>query len=825
MIVIFCLLMLCSGIFYYFHLEKETRQSKYLELQAVGNMKAGQISEWYQDELDDIFLVSGEYVVLENIRDWFLKQDQKSKDKLLDHFFSVIHQHGLKEVLIMSPSGRILLSTSENPLSPDSVLINSLDVAFQADSTLSTDLYLNRENQKIYIDFIAPLHDSRDKPIALLVFRVDPDKELYPKIAQWPNQSLTAESMMFRPEGDSILFMNELKRLKQVALRKRISFAKTIQPSLHPVGVVENVSEGVDDTGNQTLSHYTPIAYTPWFLISKIDIKEAYQGVTNQAIIIVSLILLIVLSFGLSLMLIYTRRQRSVYRSLFSADKELKKLSSVVQQTADMVFITNKKGVVEYANPAFEALTGYTKEEIVGQTPRILRSGEHDGFFYEQLWRILLSGKSFNGVFINRKKSGELYYEDKTISPLFSDEGEVAHYVSTGRDITSQIYLENDLLRAKEKAEESDRLKTAFLNNISHEVRTPLNGIMGFSYLLTEPGISDIQRQEYIRVILQSSNQLLSIITSIIQIATIEAGQEKLEEANCNISQLIRDLFSQFVSRVDPNKIQISCHDSLKPDQSNVVIDKAKLIQILSNLMDNAVKFTEKGEIKLSVFLANGKIKFSVEDTGVGIPPEYHKVIFDRFRQVETGDARRYGGNGLGLSVSRAYVDLMGGSISVSSVPDQGSRFEVTIPYKPVDLSGIHEKTRKPESQEANTSKSPTLLIAEDQENNFLLINEILKTSGYQVIHVLNGAEAVEVCRKNRRIDLVLMDMKMPVMDGYEATTVIKKERPDLPVIAVTAFALRGDRERAMKAGCNDYISKPFRKKELLDLLERYLKN
>jgi PAS domain S-box-containing protein len=380
---------------------------------------------------------------------------------------------------------------------------------------------------------------------------------------------------------------------------------------------------------------------------------------------------------------------------------------------------------------------------------------------------------------------------------------------------------EEDLLIAKEKAEESDRLKTAFLNNMSHEIRTPLNGVLGFVTLLTDPASTSEEREYFARIINQSSNQLLAIINDIINISTIEAGQEKLMETETDVNEVLQFVFDQTKTKVDAERVMINYRSHIAEEPAIIKTDKTKLIQILSNLIGNAVKFTHKGIIEIECRQQDGFILFTVEDSGIGIAPEFHELIFERFRQASSGRSREYGGNGLGLAISKAYVELMGGQIWVESEPGQGAKFHFTITYKP-----LKQSVAEPESTLTHAEKTAgnrTILYAEDDYSNFILVDILLQSANYKVIHVNNGQEAIEECRRNQSIDLVLMDLKMPAIDGFDATRIIKSIRPELPVIAITALALSGDREKAINAGCNEYISKPLKKEMLLKTINMFL--
>ncbi|MBK7212827.1 MAG: PAS domain S-box protein [Bacteroidales bacterium] len=401
------------------------------------------------------------------------------------------------------------------------------------------------------------------------------------------------------------------------------------------------------------------------------------------------------------------------------------------------------------------------------------------------------------------------------------DTGRPVKMIGTILDISERKNVEEALIAAKDRAEENDRLKTAFLNNISHEIRTPMNAIIGFSGFLNEPNLAAEKRKYFTDIICNASNQLLSIISDIINIATIEAGQETLKKSKFNINHLLRNLFNQFELKANSQNIRLKCLTPLPDEETNIETDETKLMQVISNLVGNSLKFTRQGHVTFGYKVIDQHLEFFIDDSGIGIPESMHREIFERFRQADSTIARQFGGTGLGLSISKAYVELMGGTIWLKSVQGQGSTFYFTIPFQTY-RNGHSKENSKHMGDFLTFNGGKTILIAEDEDFNYLLLEQLLADMNLTLIRVTNGAEAVVNCKSNPEIDLVLMDVKMPVMDGYEATRIIKQERPDLPVIMQTAYSRESDRLKALEAGCDEYVSKPIAIDRFMELLKKH---
>jgi len=379
-----------------------------------------------------------------------------------------------------------------------------------------------------------------------------------------------------------------------------------------------------------------------------------------------------------------------------------------------------------------------------------------------------------------------------------------------------------ELTIAKGKAEESDKLKSVFLTNMSHEIRTPLNGIIGFSNLLNTQEQTDKTGKYYTEIISKSGEQLLKIIDDIIEVSQLETGQAKIHTSKVNLNYLLINLIEEYKYSADKKGIDIRLEIELNDEDSIIYADESKFLNIIKNLIENALKFTNKGFVKVKCKLQGEMLEFSVEDTGIGFEQGNTFNIFDRFVQANKEISIEFGGLGLGLSIAKLNSELLGGEIYANSMIGKGSVFGFTIPYNPVI-----QKKKKP-SLKKDVKPIPEeyrILIAEDEEINFLFIKELLSRTGikYRILEATNGQEAVDVFKSTADINLVLMDLKMPVMNGYEATKIIKSINPNIPVIVQTAYTLEEERQKSKDAGCDDFITKPIKIKEFKEVLNRNL--
>ena len=626
-------------------------------------------------------------------------------------------------------------------------------------------------------------------------------------------------------------------------------------------------------------------------------------------------------------------------------EERLKIISKGIESSPASIIVTDANGDIQYVNPKFVEITGYTEIESFGINPRILKSGNHTAKFYKEMWESISSGKSWRGEIQNKKKNGDLFWEYAIISPIFDDKNEITHYIAIKEDITkrkeieqklltnekhfktlydtapdgifeinkegviincnnefaksvklkkSQLIgqnasnfinnqdlfkrlldqlikrgfveseviqengdgsstivwrkvtaifdkkgnfigaiaynreiteikeVENQLIEAKEKAEEADNLKTAFLSNMSHEIRTPLNAIVGFTELLSKHNINENDRNKYSDYIKHNSKLLLNLINDIVDVSKIEANQIKITKELLNLKPVFKELYQMFIKEntLNPNVKFIL---DIKDDDIILNTDEFRLRQIVTNLLNNAIKFTNDGEISFGYYTKNDKLIIFVKDTGEGINKEFVSKIFTRFFKLGALTNNK-SGTGLGLSIVKSLTELLGGKIDVISEKYVGTEFEISFPY---DNKLSIAKKRKDDNYDISSFdwSEKTILIAEDDEFNFIVLEEYLKISKINIIHAKDGLEAVELFKRYKnKIDLILMDIQMPKLDGYSSAKEILKIDKKANIISQTAFAMSDEKDKSLEIGCIDYITKPIDINTLTLLLANYLR-
>jgi PAS domain S-box-containing protein len=507
------------------------------------------------------------------------------------------------------------------------------------------------------------------------------------------------------------------------------------------------------------------------------------------------------------------------------AEESLSMLAHAIRCISESVSITDRMNNIIYVNEAFMKTYQYKEQELLGQNIGIVRTQNNTSVLADDILLSTIDG-GWQGELVNRRKDGSEFPVHISTSVIRNENQEAIALIGVANDITERKKEEKELIRAKENAEESDRLKSAFLANMSHEIRTPMNGILGFAGLLKEPGLSGEDRAEFIRMIEKSGERMLNIINDIIDISKIEAGVIKLDIKETNINEQLDYIYTFFKPEVEGKGMKLFHKKTLSDKNAIINTDREKLFAILTNLVKNAIKYSYEGFIEFGYQLKSQNdlsyLEFYVKDTGIGIPHDRQEAIFERFIQADIVDKMALQGAGLGLSIAKAFVELLDGKIWVESQNGKGSIFRFSIPYNASYSEKNTYRNRVISEGPENKIDNLKILIAEDDEISSMLLAFEFKKFSREILKARTGNEAVEICIKNTDLDLILMDIQMPEMSGYEATKKIREYNKEIVIIAQTAYGLSGDREKAIEAGCDDYISKPISQNELARLLQKY---
>ncbi len=620
-------------------------------------------------------------------------------------------------------------------------------------------------------------------------------------------------------------------------------------------------------------------------------------------------------------------------------EQELLKLTRAVEQSPVSIVITDLFGTIEYVNPRVVETTGYQPNELIGQNPRVLTSGETTREEYLQMYETIQRGEVWKGEFHNKRKNGELYWEQASISPVINDEGVMTHYIAVKEDVTQQKLLQQELIdnenlyrniftgnpipmwiydvnslrfvevneaaiknygythdeflslklmdirppedipalldnvaqnldakqgpgqwrhllkdgsiidvevsshalpsqkglnhrmvmaynvtekkaahealeKAKALAEASDKLKTEFLNNISHEVRTPLNGIMGATMLLNEPDLRKEDMPELLDIVNLSTDRLIQTVTDYMDISLITSGNMEKNIEVVNVLKVLNKVIDKYRIDCQRKSLEFIIDFPVEAPIHQIETDAEMLGKAFNHLLSNAVKFTTKGSVTFGYRTEKDHYSFFIKDTGIGIDAPMHSKVFERFSQEDSSRSRKYEGSGLGLSIVKGVAVQLGGSVSLDSTKGLGSTFSITIPFQ--------QQSAKAEEKTVEETEK-LVMIAEDEDSNYVVLEMIMrKAFKAQIIRAWNGEEAVQIAKNHPELKLIIMDIKMPVMDGFEATREIKAIYPSIPIIAITAFAMSGDEYKAKEAGCDDYIAKPINRTDLFRKLSEF---
>ncbi|MFZ4741307.1 MAG: PAS domain S-box protein, partial [Bacteroidales bacterium] len=672
---------------------------------------------------------------------------------------------------------------------------------------------------------IFPLKDSAGKPERFVFMHenITERKQAYEALRESQERfKMVAENF---PDGIIVLYDSEFRYifaeglgLSEIGLSKEMLLGKKPR-DLFPSEFCDILEQNIRNAFNGTKETFGIELENRYFSETVLPVKNT----NNEIIAVIGVINNIT-------------QQKKAEEALRESQTNYKELFESNSDGISIFYInTNSISNIVALNENAAKMLGYSREEMLLKNPNELEKDITLEKIEIRANEIVNKGFTNFETIILHKNGNEINVEIKVVLINYNNRPALMNIV---RDITDRKLAELELIKSKEKAEESERLKSAFLANMSHEIRTPMNGILGFAEVLKDPDLSGEQQQKYLGIIEKSGVRMLNIINDIIDISKIEAGLMKVSITESNINEQIEYIYTFFKPEVEAKGMQLFFKNELPAKLAIIQTDREKIYAILTNLVKNAIKYTHKGSIEFGyiykdsitqisdkmegAFSRTPELQFFVKDTGIGIPEDRQQAIFERFIQADVSDRRAYQGAGLGLSITKAYIELLGGKIWVESEEGIGSCFYFTIPY-------IHELKEKKDTEKsvsteniAYHNKKLKVLIADDDATSRMLISMVIKKFCKEIIEVETGVKALEVCRNNPDIDLIIMDVKMPEMDGYEATKKIRAFNNDVIILIQTAYALSGDKEDANAAGCNDYLSKPFTSASLSALINKY---
>ncbi len=630
----------------------------------------------------------------------------------------------------------------------------------------------------------------------------------------------------------------------QFSIQKyQLSNLMPVGASVQPREICFGIKKGREDLLAQindglqiikTTGEYDKI-YEKWFgVYEKTDIRSQVLKTIGWVLIPILFVLFWILVWSYSLRKQVASKTSELQKELNERKKaenqliqEKALMDSMINSIPDLIFYKDRNNTYLGCNEAFCKFNEMTYDQIIGKSDFEIFSKEQAGYFHDTDKKVIEGREIFRAESWETNTKGEKYLLDTLKVPFTDKNGVPLGIVGVCHDITERHKNEIDLKNAKEKAEESDRLKSSFLANMSHEIRTPMNAIIGFSDLLVDPDTNIDEREELVSHINNNCNTLLHLIDDIIDLAKIEANELSIFIKETDVNKVLNDVFNNFNEskrKTEKNFIDLKLNKENYKENFILNTDPYRFNQILTNLIDNGLKYTEYGFVEFGYKIIEdiNLVEFFIKDTGIGIPKNKQNDIFQRFNKLEDSNTKLYRGTGLGLTITQNLIIRLGGTIRVDSEVNKGSTFYFTLP---LDISKNIEmnKLKADLIQNHENWEGKTILIAEDEESNYRFLEMLLKNKGLTLLKAENGYEAIEIFNAHKNIDLILMDIKMPGMNGLEATMKIKKIDPKVPIIIQTAYAMQNDEKISHDAGCDDYISKPINKEKLLKLLNKWI--
>src|ERR1035438_462253 len=845
LITILSLVIAATGYFYYKSQESSIRQQKQDELKTISDLKANHIIEWVNERNADVKVVVQSSFFRDGIYNWL--QDTGNvhlKKEIIKQLQPIQKEEGYRNIFISLPNGHVLLSAIDGLQELDTFTIQKINEASIKKEIVFTDLYFSQMDNLIHYDIIVPITYGERNTIAVLLFRIDPNDYFYHLIQTVPTSIKTAETVLLRFENDSVLFLNELRYRKNTALKLKISLTRKESPAVQAALGRTGIIEGIDYRGVEVLANIRKIQGTNWIMLLKIDKSELYSNLNLEAGIISGFSILLIIICGFGFAYIYRTHQGNIVKELFIKEKELRqqqenfierfsvsesalreseeRFHSLFENSTIGLYRTTPQGDILLANPTLIRMLGFDNFDELAQ-----RNLEQKGYETDSPRSKFRNQIEKSDVIIGfdskwTKKDGTSLDISESAITIRGANGNVLYYDGTVEDITVRKRAEKELISAKNRAEEMSRLKSNFLANMSHELRTPLIGINGLADFLRQD-IENPELKEMAEIIFNSGNRLSETLNLILDLSKLESERMDFIYQQIELVSLAEEIISLFNKSAGIKGIYLK----LLYSQPSIFLNTDERIarSIFNNLINNAIKYTFKGGVTVDISIKENFVEIRVIDTGIGISKEYHKIIFEEFRQVSEGYSRNFEGTGLGLHITKKLVEKFGGEISVESELGKGAAFIVKLP---VIIAG--EKTKEKTVIEKiplkvlveQKSVKPLALLVDDDPSVYMVLKRY--TSGqFDLESTREGELAVKLCMQ-KHYDYIFMDINLRHgMDGLQAVQTIRKIKgyESIPIIATTAYAMVGDKEEFLAAGCSHYLSKPFDKQDILNLLEK----
>lgn len=687
-------LILCTSLLILFdHEKKETWQDTENLLKSVNTIKIKQIAAWHQDELTDVTSISNNSYLKDVIAKYLSEQTTENECELKTALQQVNDEHDYLQTTIYDTKGKLLTSSNYAVRIDSDILTNTIKQSLEAKDGFSSDFYQNIGTNKVLIDFTTPVYNAKNEPVAVLVFTQLAGDVILSTIETWPLISESGETMVIKKHGDKLILLSHSRVNDVLSFDSIVPSELKIKLLLNKSSLIDNLIRFKDYRGKEVLGYVSEIEGKSWFLVSKVDTAEIYGRLKYKLLLISGTSLLIFLLLVLGLVSFYNKRQKNAYQTLYFNKVKLLKaqnlivenekiLSSIYNAVAEVILtIDLPERIITHTNSAVEQVFGWKPSEVIGKSTAILFSEKEE---WEKSTETMLNAIKNKQIFCHAER--KLYNKNK--QPIYCEihtsfiylDDKIIKAVSVYHDITEKKQLIDELTQARIMAENKEKLKSMFLADIAHEVRSPLNGIMGFTELLMTSNITPDKQQHYLEILKKTGERMSGTINDIMELSRIEAGATELKISNVDIDKMTDYFINFFKPEAEEKGLEFRLNNKLKNTDFLLKTDQGKLESIVSNLLKNAIKYTLQGFVELEVKIDDSNLVFVVRDSGLGISPEKKEEIFNRFVQVERTQAGRYDGLGIGLSIVKSYAEMIGGSISLESVEGEGSVFYFIMP-------------------------------------------------------------------------------------------------------------------------------------------------